>query len=156
MSQILTYEFSLTGRFRLWKSLLVLRHWKRIFSSKGVLQSKCRATGVWCDRFVAEKVIFASSYQQDTGNGDCVNVCVCVERVFHLKLVAFYFNSQNDEVMFGLGWLFNSKYCRCIYFLRHSYLIYNTSIVLAVHMEGNINCLCFCSSECSNHPSPTF
>lgn len=141
ISHILTYRFLLTAGFCLWMSPTVLRHWKLYFTSKSVLQSKCRATGVWCDRFVAENVIcifFSTRYRKWR-----LCKCVCVERIFHLKLVAFYFNYQNYEVILGLRWLFRSKYCRCLYFLWCNYLIYSTSIILAVHTVENTKCLCF-------------
>lgn len=129
MNQILTYKFSLTGQFSLWVSPTVSRLWKRIFTSKSVLQSRYGATGVWCDRFVAWKAICILSTRHRKWR-----LCkhACIKRIVHLKLVAFYFNSQNYEVILGYGWFFSSKYYKFIYFLWYSYLNYNTSIILAL------------------------
>lgn len=102
ITQIPTYKFLLTGRFRLWMNPTMLRCWKKTLVSKSVLQSKYMATWVWFDIFVAEKVIFASCYKtlfaflryrkwrlwKD----------VSAEGIFHLKLVIFYFSKLLDNI----------------------------------------------------------
>lgn len=102
ITQILTYKFLPSGKLRLWMSPTTLRHWKMTLSSESVLQSKYRATWVWCDILGAEKVIFASCdktlfafsrYKKWRLWKDAI-----VEGIFHLILVIFYFSKLQDNI----------------------------------------------------------